>query len=255
MNRSRIKFVAGGLIGALAATSLVVLGATLDRGDGTGSTKVELSSDEAAAPVEETAAPPVEETTTTTAAPTVPERVAVVEKRVDTVEGKVNRIEATTTTTVPDVTPPGCTRTSAGWTCPNSPTRPAPPETHYVPTTTTTTTTMVTPPPTTGPAPAAVWSWSVVGPDDGLFTVRLRNLGTDPDYIPWGRIVVTKEDGSEATVYLGYQTRSMVPPGGWRYWRIPARSTGQPETVPESTTGSWAPPAGSEVVYGTSLIR
>ena len=92
----RMRYVAGAVVGALAATGLVVLGASL--GDGRTAQEVELTGDESA--VDETTSS-TDETTTTLAPPTpaeMPERVVIVEQRVTEVEQRVSVLEATTTT-------------------------------------------------------------------------------------------------------------------------------------------------------------
>lgn len=201
------KYIAGAVMGAMAATGLVVLGASLGSGDP--ATRVELSSEEVeAAPADETQIADAAVTTSSaassapsTSAPTPAERVIVVERRVGDVEKRVEKIEATTTSTLDPCSAthyqvdangnchslshigprphPWCEDAgSLGWDClKNNPT-------------TTTTMTVVTTPPAAEPATPPDWAWTVTWtPGDpelgtGRLTVTATNNGGPDDSRP-----------------------------------------------------------------------
>lgn len=177
----RVRYVAGALAGALMATGLVALGATLTR-PSPSTHDVTLTADTATTtPTDDPADPGKELSTTSTTdiatttteigdaarITTVEKKVGEIDKRVTVVEGKV----ATTTTT--PYQPPATTSTFA----------PIPP-----PSTVTSTSMMSDP----GPPPlpsynAASWKWRVTMVN-GVVTATAENVSGADQYTPKGRV-------------------------------------------------------------------
>jgi hypothetical protein len=125
----RMRYVAGALAGAVFATGLVVLGASLSHSKTIDRQHVILTGDEGPAPNETTTTTTEDATTTSLTAPPLEQRVTHVEERVTTIEKA-------------QTTPAGCVSSQGGWTCPTTPAPAIAPQevttTTVAPTTTTT---------------------------------------------------------------------------------------------------------------------
>lgn len=198
----RARYVTGGLVGALMATSLVMLGTVLPYGDHGGKQNVTLTGSEGevadgtvatetTATTETTEAPkPVDTTLPLPTAAQVPERVVGVEDRVGKVESRVDKLE-TTTTTVHKITLEDCTSTQV---LPRGSDHCV--ELVYPSSTTTTyltTTTRAEP----------VWTTSV---KDGQVTITLIDVG---GFRPQGVTTLTFDDGSKLDVPLRLPTQAL----------------------------------------------